>query len=272
MLARTAWVAALAATLTACGGQSVNDGNASGGSGGTTATGGSGGITATGGASTGGASTGGASTGGASTGGASGVECSGDIQQKANLGGPNVGFDALPGTPGPVLVASVLPGALELSPGTDSSTFEFAWVGPDLTKKFKPGEMVSIGSSEGWDYVMGDSYTAVARRDYGFVAPSQIPDMPGYGPHLEYIPQCSFLEAAGGCGQPPSNVTVLALGATTGAGVVTIPFSATETFMGWEITNVNNVQFPGYGSNNCDVEAGFAGIITAVGLSLDMAE
>jgi hypothetical protein len=268
MLTRTAGIAALAAALTACGGQSVNDGNASGG---TSATGGSGGTTATGG-SGGTTATGGASTGGASTGGASGVECNGDIQQKATLGGPNVGFDALPGTPGPVLVANVLPNSLELNPGPDGGTFEFSWAGPDLTKKFKPGEMVSVGSADGWDFVMGDAYTAVARRDYGFVAPSQIPDMPGYGPHLEYVPQCSFLEAAGGCGQPPASVTVLALGATTGAGIVMIPFSATETFMGWEITNVNNVQFPGYGSSNCDVEAGFAGIITAVGLSLDMAE
>jgi hypothetical protein len=262
MLLRSSWVGLLATSLWACGGTSITDGNTGGdGSGGAT-TGGSGGAT------TGGS--GGASTGG--SGGVGGLECSPEIQQKASLGGPPVGFDALPGAPGPVLVVSALPDSLELNAGPDGGTFSFHWVGSDLGQKFSKGEMVSIGNSDGWDYVMGNAYTAVARHDYGFVAPDQIPDMPGYGPHLGYAPQCSFKEQSGACNQPPAAVTVLALEATTGAGVVDIAFGATETFMGWEIDNANNVQFPGYSGNDCVLEAGFAGIITALGPALDMAQ
>lgn len=272
MFSRAAGIVGLAGVLSACGGQSTSDGSAgsggaaTGGSGGT-AVGGSGGTSVGG---TAGTSVGG--SGGTSVGGSGGVECDATIQQKASLGGPPVGFEALPGAPGPVLVTEVLPNELKLNPGPGGGTFSFKWAGPDLTKKFAQGQMVSVGSQDGWDYVSGDANTAVARRDDGFVAPTEIPDMPNYGPHMGYANQCSFVEATGGCGQPPAAVTVLALEATTGAGVVTIPASATETFMSWEITNVNNIQFPGYGSENCDVEAAFVGIITAVSPSMDMAQ
>lgn len=260
MLLRSACCFVLSAVVVACGGQSTSDGSGgSSGSGG--ATGGSGGALG---------GSGGTSVGGA--GGAGGVECSAELQAKATLGGYAVGFEALPGVPGPVMVASALADELVLSPGPGGGTFSFKWFGPDLSKKFANGEMVSVGSQDGWDYVAGDAHTAVARRDLGFVAPQQIPAMPYYGPHLGYAAQCSYHEGAGACGQPPASVSVFALEATTGAGALTIAFQDTETFMGWEITNVNNVQFPGYSSDDCVLEAGFSGVITAVGPALDKAQ
>ncbi len=263
------WVSvfALVSFLSACGGKSSSDGSS--GSGGTSL-GGSGGTSLGG---SGGTSLGG--SGGTSLGGSGGVggdECTAELQKQATLDGPPVGFDALPGTPGPFVVAAVLPNEIQLSVSGDTSTFSFSWVGPDLTGKFTKGETVSIGNQEGWDFVSGSTHTAAARRDFGFVAPSQIPDIPLYGPHLDYAPQCSFLEGGGACGQPPAPVTILALEATTGAGALTIALGDTQSLVDWDITNVNNVQFPGYGGEDCVLEAAFTGIITAVGPALDTAQ
>ena len=43
----------------------------------------------------------------------------------------------------------------------------------------------------------------------------------------------------------------------------------TIDLLGWQIHNANSAQYPGYGSENCVVEAGFASVITAVGPALD---
>jgi hypothetical protein len=61
---------------------------------------------------------------------------------------------------------------------------------------------------------------------------------------------------------------VYSVEATTGAGALVILVGETKSLVGWEITNVGNGQYPGYGDGSgCIVEAAFAGAITALGPS-----
>ncbi len=224
--------------VVACGGKSLNDGaggsGAQAGSGGVGATAGSGGAGATAGSGGVGATAG--------SGGSAGNECSADLKAKATLGGPDVGFGALPGSPNGAVVMNVSPSAIELSLGPGGSPLLFKWAGPDLSGKFKKGEYVGFGEQNGWSYVSGDAWTAVAYRDFGFVAPESIPEIPYYGPHLSYAPECTFMESSGACGQPPSAVTLLAVEATTGAGVVSIGQGQTGELVGW--TDLQRQQRP----------------------------
>lgn len=257
-----------AALVAACGGKSSSEGQTGGTAGaGATSSGGVGGSGAVGGT---GAVGGGGVSGSAGAAGSGGADtCSADQKSKATLGGPQVGFDALPGTPGGAVVTNVTAKGIELSLGADGSPLLFKWVGPDLTSKFKKGESVGFGEQDQWSYVSGDAWTAVAFRDFGFVAPQEIPPMPNYGPHLSYGVECTFMEGGGACGQPPAAVTLLSVDATTGAGVVSIGQGKTGELVSWQIYNANSAQFPGYSSNDCVLEAGFASVITAVGPSLD---
>ncbi|MCA9593413.1 MAG: hypothetical protein KC776_08880 [Myxococcales bacterium] len=251
--------------LMACGGKSSSDGGggsgAQAGSGGVGATGGSGGVGATGGS--------GATGGMAGAGGSAGNECSAELKQNATLGGPEVGFDSLPGSNESGIIQNVSSSALEISFGTVSTLLVFKWVGPDLSDKFTKGEGVGFGEQNGWSYVAGSAWVAAARRDFGFVAQS-IPDLPYYpAPQLSYGTECTFKEGGGGCGQPGGTISLLSVDASTGAGVVSAGQGQTIDLLGWQIHNANSAQYPGYGSENCVVEAGFASVITAVGPALD---
>lgn len=251
-----------------CGGSSTSD-SSSGGAGGSAGAGASGGTAGAGGVGGTGASggSGGSSGSGGSAGSAN--ECSAELRQQASLSGPPIGFDGSSTGPGSAVVAAAHADGLELTLGPGGGILKFRWVGPDLSSRFAVGEMVQIGNQQGWDFVAGDAHTAAAWREYGFVAPVEIPDVPYYGPKLSLAPQCTFLEGGGGCGQPPGTVTVLAVEATTGAAPVLIRHGDSGELVGWSITNVNNVQYPGYSSEDCVVEAGFAGTITALGPALD---
>jgi hypothetical protein len=240
----------LSVILCACGGESTNDTSpASGGS--------SSGGSSTGGASTGGSSTGGSSTGGTSTGGTGGTD---ECASIATLDPTEVGFETPPEL-GQKTVIGVTPTSLETTAGT------LLWSGPDLTAKFAVGESVMVGLKDGWHYVEGVSNVAATYRDFGFVTELDIPDPPPAGPSLVYATQCTFEESPGGCGGPPGTGQVYAIEATTGAGPVVIQVGETKSLVGWEITNVGNGQYPGYGSEDCIVEAAFAGSITALGPS-----
>ncbi len=222
-------------------------------------TGGSGGTAGTAGA--------GGTAGTAGAGGSAGTtsECSAALKAGAQLGGTPVGFGS--GTPsGSAKVAQVSADSLQLS--TPSTSFEFKWVGPDLTGRFTQGEPVVIGRQDGWDYVGGLSSLAAARSDFGFVAPQEIPPIPMLaGPHLAYGTECTFTEASGGCAQPPGTVSLLTVDATTGAGIVSAGQKKTIQFMDWQIHNDGSAQYPGYGSSSCVAEAGFASVVTVLGPS-----
>lgn len=218
-----------------------------GGSGGMAGAGGSGGIAGAGG-----------------SGGATG-ECSAALKAGATLSGAQVGFGS--STPsGDAKVVQVSSDSLELA--SASASLKFQWVGPDLTGRFSQGESVVVGRKDGWDYVAGLSSLAAARRDFGFVAPQQIPPIPMLaGPHLAYGTECTFQEGQGGCSQPPGTVKLLTIDATTGAGVVSAGQKKTVKIIDWQIHNDGSAQYPGYGDGSCVVEAGFASVITALGPS-----
>lgn len=240
--------------LCACGGESSNDT----GNGGTSSGGTSSGGTSSGGTSSGGASSGGTSSGGTSSGGTAGSTS--ECESLATLNPTQVGFATTPQL-GQHTVLSVAPTSLETSGGT------LAWVGPDLTTKFSVGESVVVATQDGWDYVEGQTNVACAYYDFGFVTELDIPDPPPVGPSLVYATQCTFEESPGGCGRPPGTGQVYAVEATTGGGPLVIQVGETKSLVGWEITNVGNGQYPGYGSEDCIVEAAFTGAITALGPS-----
>jgi hypothetical protein len=242
----------LCSFLCACGGESTNDTGANGGGGSST------GGTSSGGTSTGGTSSGGSSTGGASTGGTGGTD---ECASLATLNPTPVGFETPPELLGDKTVVSVTATALETSAGT------LRWSGPDLTGKFTVGESVVVGIEDGWHYVEGVSNVAAAYYDFGFVTELDIPDPPAAGPSLVYASQCTFQESPGACGSAPGTGQVYAVEATTGAGALVIQVGETKSLVGWEITNVGNGQYPGYGNDECHVEAAFAGSITALGPS-----
>ncbi len=280
-----------ACSLLACGGTTINGSN-TGGSGGTGATS-SGGTGGTGGTvggctcssgyhcqivsgsyqcvadpSTGGAGGSAGTAGAAGAGGSGGTtsECSAALEAGATPDGAEVGFGSSdPGSNAAVAKVSVNALLLKNNSGV---AVQFKWVGPDLTGHFTQGEPVVVGRKDGWDYVGGLSTLAVARSDFGFVAPQEIPPIPmAAGPQLTYGTQCTFTEASGGCGQPPGTVKLLTVDATTGAGIVSAGQNKTIQFMAWQIHNDRSAQYPGYSSNNCVVEAGFASVITALGPS-----
>jgi hypothetical protein len=273
-----------ACSLAACGGSTTIGNVDTGGSGGTAGSGGSAGTVggcncATGyhcqivsgsytcvpdpGTGGSGGTAGAAGAGG--SGGTTATECSADLKAGATLGGAQVGFGSSSPS-GNAKVAQVAADSLELT--SSSTSLKFNWVGPALTGHFSQGEPVEIGRQDGWDYVAGLSSVAAARRDYGFVAPPEIPPIPMLaGPHLAYGTECTFKEAQGGCGQAPGTVKLLTVDATTGAGIVSAGQRETVKIIDWQIHNDSSTQYPGYGSSSCVAEAGFASVIAALGPS-----
>jgi hypothetical protein len=218
---------------------------------GTAGTGGTGGTAGAGG------------TGG--TAGAGGDICSDDLQAVAYQEPPPLGFESAPSKSMTAVVVSVTATSLQLSLGPDGSLETFTWEGPALTDYFAQGDTVTAGASEGWQYVAANVIAAV-HVDYQFVPPDVLPAVPmTKGPALGYASQCHFTEAGGGCGQPPGSVHVLAVTAGSGPGSIEVGFGETAAAGPHTVHNAGSSSLPGYGGDDCAVEALFFTGITVVG-------
>lgn len=216
----------------------------------------------------GGAGSSSSSSGSGSGGGGGGVmegTCPPDVKAAAYDEPPALGFKSPPGSPLTAVVVSVTDTSLEYNLGPGGPVELFMWRGPSLLDVFKAGDMVAVGTSEGWHYVAGQK-VAAARKDYQFVPPEALPAVPmSKAPTLGFASQCSFPEGSGTCGQPPSSVHVLAVRVGAGTDAVDVPVGATTSFGGFEIHNEKSVALPGYGSNDCALEALFMSGVTALG-------
>lgn len=232
----------LAALLPACGGDVTEGSGGSGGSGGAVGNGGAGG-----------------------SGGGTGDECTPDLKALASLNAPPLGFASTPSGPGTAVVAAVDPAGLDLTLGAGGSVLRFDWLGPDLTAHFQVGETVSIGIGTGWHYVTGATAGLATIVDFSFVPPATLPELPGNGPAIGFATQCTWVESGGGCGQPPATAAVLALEATWNGQTTTVPYDGTGEAGPWQIHNAGAVALPGYGSNDCAVEAAYQAAVTSLG-------
>lgn len=217
-------------------------------------------TTATGGA--GGAGTGG-SAGTTGTGGEPQGTCSPEEEMAAFNEPPSLGFAAPPSSPLTAVVVSVTDTSLEYNLGPDGGTETFLWAGPPLTTVFAQGDSVTVGAQEGWHFVAG-SQIAAARNDFDFVPPDALPAVPmSKAPPLGYTTQCYFPEAGGGCGLPPASIDILALEVV--GGTETVPVGSIVDVGGFQIHNAQSVALPGYGSEDCVVEALFMSGATVLG-------
>jgi hypothetical protein len=221
-----------------------------GDTGGTTAAGGSGGTTAAGG------------SGGA--GGSVEGTCSAEEKAGAYDDPPKLGLAAPPGSPIVAVVVSVNATSLEYAIGPGAPVEVFGWQGPSLLDVFKNGESVTVGTSEGWHYVAGEK-VAATYNDYQFVPPPALPAVPmSKAPQLGYVTQCFFPEGSGACGLPPASVDVLAVQVGTGPDAVTVTVGGTATAGEVTVHNVQSVALPGYGSDDCILEALFMTGVTVL--------
>lgn len=244
-------LALLASSPLACGGSVTSTG-----SGGAGADGGSGGTPGSG--------ADGGSGGTAGSGGAQGT-CSPDEMAGAYDQPPALGLASPPGSPMSAVVVSVTDTTLEYNLGPDGGTETFTWRGPPLTTVFKQGDTVTVGTGAGWHFVAGEMVAATYSDDQ-FVPPGALPAVPmTKAPALGYATQCQFPEAGGACEQPPADVHVLAVRAGTDADAIDVPVGETGAFGGFQIHNAQSVALPGYGSNDCVLEALFMSGVTVLG-------
>lgn len=223
----------------------------------TTEGGGSGGTAGTGGA--------GAAGGSGGSGGMDEGTCSPEEEAGAFDEPPDLGLSAPPGSPMTAVIVTVTESSLEYTLGPDGGTDTFTWRGPSLTDVFKQGDTVSVGSLEGWHFVAGEQ-VAATYTEYAFVPPGTLPPVPmSKAPPLGYATQCFFPENAGACGQPPSDVSVLFLRAGTGTDTIDVPVGATVEAGGFQLHNAQSVALPGYGSDDCVLEALFMTGVTVLG-------
>lgn len=235
----------------ACGGSVASTGEA--GSGGGGASGGDGGTAGTG------------ASGG--SGGAGGVDgaCSSDEQAGAYDSPPDLGFKLEPGSPMTAVVVNVTDDLLEYNLGPDGSVDTFLWRGPPLGDVFKQGDTVTVGVADGWHYVAGEM-VAATYTEYQFVPPSELPAVPmAKAPPLSYVSQCRFPEGSGACGQSPADVHVLAVRAGSGAEAADVRVGETGAAGAFQIHNAQSTALPGYGTDDCILEALFMSGVTVLG-------
>jgi hypothetical protein len=236
-----------AALLTACGSDISQDGSGS--------------ASASGAGGAGSSSSAGGSGGGA---GGSDEACSPELKDAATLNGPDVGFNGDPSGPGTAAVQAIDPDGIDLSLGPGAPLLRFRWIGPDLGAAFTKGEIVKIGVSAGWHLVTGEKARAATITEESFVSPELLPEIPDGGPAIGFSTQCSFQEASGACGSPPSEVEMLALEAASAGAASSIPHGATASVGAWQIHNAIAVQYPGYGDQDCILEAAYLAVVTAL--------
>lgn len=218
--------------------ESTTGGGGSGGTGGTGASGGSGGMEGT---------------------------CSPEEEAAAYDEPPALGFLSPPGSSMSAVVVTVTESTLEYNLGPGGSVDTFAWRGSSLLDVFSEGDTVIVGTADGWHYVAKDR-VAATYTGYQFVPPDALPAVPmSKAPVLGYATQCSFPENGSACGQPPASVNVLAVRAGTGADAVDVPVGATVTVGAFDIHNAQSVALPGYGSDDCVLEALFMSGVTVLG-------
>ncbi|MBK8254902.1 MAG: hypothetical protein IPK82_19860 [Polyangiaceae bacterium] len=244
----------LLAQLSGCGGsvESSSTGTSGGGGG----QGGSGGTTF-----------GGSGPGGGTVGTGGMVEGTCSDAQLAVVGTqmPPLGFSNLPPDNMGATIVSVSPTVIEYTLDGTGESGKFLWEGPDLTGSFQPGDMVAVGTQEGWQYVAFNTIVAT-RVDYNFIPPSSIPAVPmSKSPPMEYASECTFVDFAAGCGQDPGLGDLLAVSVGAAPDTVLVPGGATTTFGPFDITNVTSVAAPGYASDMCIVEAYFGSALTVRG-------
>jgi hypothetical protein len=227
---------------------------------------GSGATGGTGGASTGGAGTGatggtggtgGATTSSTGTTGTSLPSCSQDIQNAFFQVPSNLGLAPEPNGNQSAVVLSVAPKSLQLSTGGGKPDLTFAWDGPPLDAVFKPGDMVSVGALEGWDYVAASQVAAVWHGSAPPV-PAALPGVPmSKTPPIGLEPAgCSLLWQASMCieGTNPANLLTLVVG--TDKDAVSVPFMQTVTVGAVEVRNIVAIDEPAImqGANCVDPE------------------
>jgi hypothetical protein len=243
----------LATAPLACGGtvESTTDTGGSGGSGGTGAAGGSGGSGGTG------------ATGG--SGGAQGT-CSSEEEAIGYDEPPPLGFQSsTPASPMTAVIESITESSIEYTLGPGGTVDTFAWRGPSLLDVFNDGDTVTVGTSEGWHYVAGGSKIAAAYTGYQFVPPDALPAVPmSKVPVLGYATQCSFPEGGGACDQPAADVRLLAVQVGTGADATLVPVGETWTSGDFQVHNAQSTALPGYGNEDCILEALFMSGVTVI--------
>jgi hypothetical protein len=254
-------LALLALASLGCGG-TVETGSAGGGAAGSAGSAGSAGIAGTAGTGATGATGGAAGTGGSS--GGQGT-CSPEEKGGAYDGPPDLGFKSPPGSPMSAVVVTVTESSLEYNLGPGGPVELFSWRGPPLTDVFKDGDTVTVGVSQGWHFVANEKVAAAYADNASFVPPDVLPAVPmSKTPPLSYTTQCAFPEGVGDCGQPPADVRVLAVHFESGKGPVDVAVGETVAAGELQVHNAQSVALPGYGSNDCVLEALFMSGVTVL--------
>lgn len=167
-----------------------------------------------------------------------------------------VGFSQPVGNLPSASVSAVTANSLTLN--TSLGTVTFRWAGPSLNTVFQPGDSVTAGQENGWDYVANQRAIAAARADFGTVGDGVLPPMPIIaGPQLTRRVECSVELDCGAL------MSILEIDATTGAGVVRIGVGQTTKFIGWQIHNENGMRFSPQGCAQAPNES----VVTALGPS-----